>query len=176
MLNKEVFEKDPTSYHIPNDGVARVSKLPATADTDAEAKQWEVAKYECTHFVCQGSYYEGLHRILEDYLTHLDSPTQKAAWVHGASWVYTFRHIMAPLLRPAFMSAYIVLFLSAIRDVVTVALLYLPKSRVLSTVMLDYWQGGAWDRAVVLGLIISLIVIVAAIIARVLGARGEIAG
>lgn len=75
-LNKQVFQRDPTAYTLPNDGVAKVV-APRTE------KEWEVARYEVEQFVCEGSYREGLRRILESYLANLDQPTQRGVWVHG---------------------------------------------------------------------------------------------
>ena len=75
-LNKQVFQKDPTSYSLPNDGIAKVV-APSTAE------EWDVARYEVEQFVCEGSYRDGMRRMLESYLTNLSQPTQKAVWVHG---------------------------------------------------------------------------------------------
>lgn len=82
-LIKQVFEKDPTSYRLPNNGVAMVNRLPEHIDSDEAKKLWEVARYECESFVCEGSYQEGLQKILKEYLKGLNMPSQKAAWVHG---------------------------------------------------------------------------------------------
>jgi hypothetical protein len=83
MLNKNIFEKDPTAYSIPNDGVAKVDQLPADAISNEDKKRWEAAQYECTSFVCEGSYRKGLTDILSAYLKSLGEPTQRAVWVHG---------------------------------------------------------------------------------------------
>jgi hypothetical protein len=76
ILNKQIFQREPTKYKLPNDGVAKVT-FP-TGD-----KEWEVAALELENFVCEGSYQEGLQRILETYLANLTQPTQRAVWVHG---------------------------------------------------------------------------------------------
>lgn len=76
MINKDLFVQDPTSYTLPNDGVAKVTEpvLP---------QEWDVARYELQHFVCEGSYHEGLDRILGSYLANLAQSVQRAVWVHG---------------------------------------------------------------------------------------------
>lgn len=76
LKNSDVFMKNPASYTLPNDGVAKVIE-PRTE------KEWEVARYELENFVCEGSYHEGLRCILESYLANLSQPTQQAVWVHG---------------------------------------------------------------------------------------------
>lgn len=76
LLNKDVFQKDPTQFTIPNEGVTKVLN-PTTK------QQWEVLRYELRNFVCEGEYREGLYRILSTYLEHLAQPEQPAVWVSG---------------------------------------------------------------------------------------------
>lgn len=74
--NFEVFLKDPTTFTIPNEGVAKILN-PQTE------QQWEVLRYELTSFVCEGEYQKGLERILSTFLGNLDRPEQPAVWVSG---------------------------------------------------------------------------------------------
>ena len=76
LLNRDVFLKDPTSWTIPNDGVAKVG-VPETP------QQWAVLEHELRSFVCEGEYARGLERILSSYLTHLGQASQPAVWVSG---------------------------------------------------------------------------------------------
>lgn len=76
LLNRDVFLKDPTSWTIPNDGVAKVG-VPETP------QQWAVLEHELRSFVCEGEYAGGLERILSSYLTHLGQASQPAVWVSG---------------------------------------------------------------------------------------------
>jgi hypothetical protein len=76
MINRDVFYVDPATRSIPNDGVAKVLE-PRTPE------EWEVLRYELSAFVCEGQYRQGLERILLSYLTHLEKPSQPAAWVSG---------------------------------------------------------------------------------------------
>ena len=76
MLNRELFDKDPLTFAIPNDGVSKVG-IPSTD------KQWQVLRYELESFVCEGEYARGLQRILDSYLNNADRSTQPAVWVSG---------------------------------------------------------------------------------------------
>jgi len=110
-------------------------------------------------------------RLMNGTMVQIGKELEESAWVHGASWLYTFRRILMPLLRPAFIATGMIIFLAAVKDLVVVILLYSPKSRVLSTAMVGYWQGGFAEQAMVVGLVISAIVILGAILARFIGYR-----
>ena len=75
MLNKETFATDPASFHIANQGVAKV-RLPAD---DADLK---VLRGELETFVCDGHYEEGLARILDAFLGS-GSGDAPAVWISG---------------------------------------------------------------------------------------------
>ena len=74
--NREIFNTDPLSRTIPNDGVAKVLN-PRTP------QEWDVLRYELSSFVCDGEYRAGLERILSSFLTNLDRSAQPAVWVSG---------------------------------------------------------------------------------------------
>jgi hypothetical protein len=76
MKNKELFQRDPTTSKLLNDGVAAVKD----AVTEQER---ETLRYELSHFVCEGQYKDGIVRILESYISNINSATQLAAWISG---------------------------------------------------------------------------------------------
>jgi len=76
MKNKELFQRDPTTSKLLNDGVAAVKD----AVTEQER---ETLRYELSHFVCEGQYKDGIVRILESYMGNINSATQLAAWISG---------------------------------------------------------------------------------------------
>lgn len=73
---REILQRDPATWTIPNLGVAKVGP-PRTAE------EWRVLRYELQAFVADGSYADGLLRILESYLSYLNRDSQPAAWVSG---------------------------------------------------------------------------------------------
>lgn len=113
-------------------------------------------------------------RVMNGAMVQLGTELEESSRVHGASWFQTFRKIVAPLLTPSFITAWILLFLLALRDLVTVVFLYAPKSRVLSVIMFEHWWAGEYERANVVGLILAILLVGLALVARYIGARKEI--
>ena len=77
IKNKELFQRDPTTTKLLNDGVAAVKD----AVTEQER---ETLRYELSHFVCEGQYKDGIVRILESYIANIGSASQLAAWIARA--------------------------------------------------------------------------------------------
>jgi hypothetical protein len=69
MNNRELYEKDPRTHTLLNQGVAKVT-------SGESASELETLRYEINNFVCDGQYTDGLARILSAYLSHLDKPEQ----------------------------------------------------------------------------------------------------
>jgi hypothetical protein len=76
MMNLEIYEKDPRTHTLLNQGVAKVTSGQSSAELDT-------LRYELTNFVCDGQYAEGLSRILDTFLGHLDKSEQPGVWVSG---------------------------------------------------------------------------------------------
>lgn len=76
MNNREVYEKDPSTNRLLNNGVAKVS----SGQSDPEL---DTLRYEVGNFVCDGQYADGLARVLTTYLDHLDKAEQPGVWVSG---------------------------------------------------------------------------------------------
>jgi iron(III) transport system permease protein len=96
---------------------------------------------------------------------------EESARVSGASWLYAFRKVLAPLLTPTFVAAAIIIFLTALRDISLVVLLYSPKWRVLSILMLEHYIGQSVEKGMVVGLIITVLSLLVALLAKGLGMR-----
>ena len=76
LKNRDVYQKDPSTRKLVNEGVARV--------TDEKGRDEKtVLRYELETFVCEGQYENGLAHILETYLKNIDQAQQPAAWVSG---------------------------------------------------------------------------------------------
>lgn len=108
-------------------------------------------------------------RVMDGTMIQINKELEESARMSGAGWLYSFRHIMMPLLIPTYVSTAVIIFLAAMRDIAIVVLLYSPKSIVLSVLMLEQYIGQEPEQGMVVGLIMSIISIGVAIIARALG-------
>ena len=77
MLNLEVFHKDPKTYRIANEGVARMPFPPAPGAPT------ETLRDELSTFITDGEFGRGLLRILESFRTGLGHGSQKSVWISG---------------------------------------------------------------------------------------------
>ncbi len=110
-------------------------------------------------------------QILKANILQIHRELEEAAWASGAPWVYTFRRVVLPLLTPAMIAVGLVVFISAVRDIPTVVFLSTFRSRTLSLLMLDYMAEGSFEKATVIGVFVIIVIVVAAVIARVVGLR-----
>ena len=76
MINRDVFQVDPTTRKLVNEGVASVND-------EKTSQALAVLRYELETFVCDGQYEKGMAHILETYLKNIEAAQQPAVWVSG---------------------------------------------------------------------------------------------
>ncbi|KAF1075925.1 BREX system P-loop protein BrxC [Halodesulfovibrio sp. MK-HDV] len=76
MYNRDLYQTDPASQKLVNQGVASVND-----ETTSQALA--ILRYELETFVCDGQYEKGLAHILETYLKNIQQAQQPAVWVSG---------------------------------------------------------------------------------------------
>lgn len=77
MKNHELYQKNPKTFDLLNNGVSKVTEVAA------DSEQLRTLRFELETFVCDGEYGSGLERILTSFLSGLDKPEQQATWVSG---------------------------------------------------------------------------------------------
>jgi iron(III) transport system permease protein len=80
--------------------------------------------------------------ILAPALLQITRDFDRAAMVAGASWDQTMRRIIAPILKPAFLSCYTLLMILFFKEYAAAIFLYRPGNEVLSMAMLSAWVPG----------------------------------
>ncbi|MGW8158714.1 MAG: BREX system P-loop protein BrxC [Desulfoprunum sp.] len=76
MNNRDIYQKDPATRKLVNEGVASVND-------EKTSQALAVLRYELETFVCDGQYEKGMSHILETYLKNIDQAQQPAVWVSG---------------------------------------------------------------------------------------------
>jgi hypothetical protein len=76
MNNCDIYQKDPATRKLVNEGVANVND-------EKTIQALAVLRYELETFVCDGQYEKGLSHILDTYLKNIDQAQQPAVWVSG---------------------------------------------------------------------------------------------
>lgn len=115
-------------------------------------------------------------QITKSVLLQIGPELEEAARISGGSWIQCYRRILLPLLTPTFIVVGLVCFMSAARDISTVVLLGSAQSRTMALLALDYAFGGQFERGSVVAFMTSILVIVIAMLARMIGGRVGIGG
>lgn len=98
---------------------------------------------------------------------------EEAASISGASRTRVFLEIVLPLVRPMIVSVFVLIIIAGLRDISTLALLAQPSTSPLSILLFEYATSGAKEAASVIGLVISVIIVMIAVIARKAGLTVE---
>lgn len=101
----------------------------------------------------------------------LGSDLEEAARVTGASWGYTYRRILLPLLAPIAGAVGLINFGSALTSISIPVLLYSHPSRPLAILLLEYSVTGELERGAALGLLITAIICLMMLVGRRLGLK-----
>lgn len=113
-------------------------------------------------------------RAMNGAMIQMGTELEESSRILGGSWLYTIRRIVAPLVAPGFVAAWLLVFSMTVRNMSTVLLLYTPKSRTLSVLAFEYWMGGEMGTGMAAGLIQVVIVVVTALIGAYVAARFEV--
>ena len=76
MKNRDIYQKDPATWKLVNEGVANVND-------EKTSQALAVLRYELETFVCDGQYEKGMSHILETYLKNIYQAQQPGVWVSG---------------------------------------------------------------------------------------------
>ena len=111
-------------------------------------------------------------RLMSGVMVQLGTELEESSRVHGASWQYTFVHIIAPLLKPALAGAFLLLFVGFSRAVSATILFAGPGTELLAVTLFSYSQAGRFQIVSALAIVLMIINVTALVIARRFGAFG----
>ncbi len=110
-------------------------------------------------------------RFFTATMVQIGAELEESARIHGASWLRTFARIWIPLLRPAVLGAWILLFVIAVRVLDLAVLFAGPGTRVLSVDIFFWTVTGRQEAASVLALLQTALVLAGYVVARLLLGR-----
>jgi iron(III) transport system permease protein len=99
--------------------------------------------------------------VIAPALARINPETARAAAASGAGWWTTARHITLPLLRPALLSAVVLMFITILSDYDPVVFLTKPGTELISTSMLQTWSKGLPGPVAALAIVQVLVVALA---------------
>jgi len=103
-------------------------------------------------------------------LLQVSPDLDRAARVQGADWWTTSRRIVLPLMRPALVGCFTVLFISFFKEYSTAIFLFAPGSEVIGTALLQLWVQG--EVGMVAALAAIQVAVIAVCVAAVRGLFG----
>ena len=112
-------------------------------------------------------------QVLRSSFLQLHHELEEASAVSGAALGTTFRRIILPLLSHMALTVGIISFVGTVKDISTMVLLSNRGTRPLSILMLDFSVGGELEKAAVVGIISTLLVVAVAVVAARFGLMSE---
>jgi len=115
-------------------------------------------------------------QLVKSTLVQLGAELEEASWASGASWRYTLRRVVLPLIAPAIAVIGVVAFSAAARTTGTIALLATNSNQPLSMLQLNLMADNNYGAASVVGVFLLVLTIGVALIARALGLKLGVGG
>jgi iron(III) transport system permease protein len=104
-------------------------------------------------------------------MVQINKELEEAGAMSGGSWSQVFRKVVLPLLTPGFVAGWIFISIVSLRELSTSILLYSFDNVVLSVLVFDMWENGEASFVAALGVLMVLVLITLAYVARRLGAK-----
>jgi iron(III) transport system permease protein len=105
-------------------------------------------------------------RISSNGMLQIDKSLEEASTMCGSSTLQTVRRVTVPLMKPALLSGWVLIFIFATREIGSAIILYGPNSAVLSVLTWDYLNYGDLQSAAVIGLFQTGLMLVGILVAR----------
>lgn len=100
-------------------------------------------------------------------LMQISTELDRSVRSSGGDWWTATRAVILPLLRPAIISAYILLFLSFLKEYSSAVFLFSPGNEIIGTTMLSFWSNGDTGPVAALSVIQLIITAIFVSVARI---------
>jgi iron(III) transport system permease protein len=95
---------------------------------------------------------------------------EESARILGASPLRVFTEITVPLFKAGLLAAWVLIFMPSIRELSSSVLLWTTRTKVLSVVILDFYEEGQLDIAAALGMVLIVLTLIVVLFAyRIIG-------
>ena len=121
-----------------------------------------------THYLPHGV------RAISSNLVQLDDSLEESARISGATWLRTLRTVVLPLIRGAFVSGWLILFVAFFRELSSAILLYTPGNEVISVLIWDLYQNGNFGLMAALAMVTLVLIYTVFALAHLWGARAAV--
>jgi iron(III) transport system permease protein len=96
-------------------------------------------------------------QFVSSALQRIHSELEDASRISGQSAFGTVWHINLPLMRPALIGSWLLMYVVILREISLVILLYNPSTIVLSVGLMDVWSSGFYPELAVYSLLLMAI-------------------
>ncbi|MDH3240909.1 MAG: iron ABC transporter permease [Alphaproteobacteria bacterium] len=110
-------------------------------------------------------------QIIKSNMMQIGHELEEASRISGAGWGHTFLHVVLPIMVPVLLLVGVMNFISAARDIASVALIATAETKTLALVQLDFMVEGRYETAAVVSLVVVLMSTGVALLARAFGLR-----
>jgi iron(III) transport system permease protein len=102
-------------------------------------------------------------RTLAGVVLQIDKSLEECARVCGASWSHQMRTVTLPLLRPGIVAAWLLIFISSVRELGASLFLMGPHSKVIGPAIVDAWLTASSELSAAMALVQTGVVFIAVI-------------
>jgi iron(III) transport system permease protein len=115
-------------------------------------------------------------RTISGVIMQLDKSLDECGQVCGASWGYRLRSITMPLLKPGLLAAWLLIFVSSVRELGASILLMGPNSKVITPAIAEAWFSTSSELTAAMALIQTVVIGLATLVFAELTRRASLQG
>lgn len=105
-------------------------------------------------------------------MTQISRELDQSARTCGADWFTASVRVIAPIARPALLAAYLLTFVSMLKEYASAVFLFAPGSEIIGTVMLQLWTNGDFGPVAALAVVqVTATVAIVLVVRRLMGVR-----
>jgi iron(III) transport system permease protein len=105
-------------------------------------------------------------RLMTGGIAQIRADLEEVAATSGAGWSVTMRKIVLPLVLPAFLNGFVLIFMMAVKNLTIPLILFTPRTNVLSTMVWQLWERGDTSGTAAVGTITVMITLALALLYR----------